>query len=249
MYNMTKFSWANMVDCGFSLSQLRMGIDSMESASNKIVNYFYEHLIDMETGNPACALIRCFKTHPYWELDGELRQSAQSILGNYLPSPTLKCLTLLATAGLKPEWNSRHQSTGHKAIPLVSKEMVTNFPMISQLIGQFGLDVGTVLEPNPDLLIDLEQKKLNVFHVPEAIGSPYIPSQDSFVIPCKIKSVLGFGGLLPSGNLFAIIMFSKVNISHKTAEIFQTLALNVKSVLLPFDGKAVFARERKELLS
>ncbi len=241
MYDMTKFSWADMVDCGFNLCQLGVGTDSMESASNRIVKYFYEHLIDRQTGEPACALIRCFKTHPYRDLDGELRQSTHSLLGNYIPSPGMKCLTLLATTGIKPEWNSREQSVGHKAIPLVSKEMVTQFPMILQLIGQFGLEIGTVLEPHPDLLIEFEQKKLNVFHVPEALGSPYIPGQESFVIPFAIKSVLGFGGLFPSGNLFAIIMFSKVEITHKTAEIFKTLASNVKSVLLPFDGKTVFA--------
>ncbi|MCP2731394.1 hypothetical protein [Limnofasciculus baicalensis] len=124
--------------------------------------------------------------------------------------------------------------------------MVTQFPMILQLIGQFGLEIGTVLEPNPDLLIEFEQKKLNVFHVSEALGSPYIPGQESFVIPFAIKSVLGFGGLLPSGNLFAIIMFSKVHITQRTAEIFKTLASNVKSVLLPFDGKAVFAIKRQQ---
>jgi hypothetical protein len=91
-------------------------------------------------------------------------------------------------------------------------------------------------------LLGLEERKLNVFHVPEAVGSPYIPAQESFVIPCGVKSVQGFGGLLPSGNLFAIIMFSKVEISSSTAEKFKTLASNVKSALLPFDGKAVFGK-------
>ena len=89
--------------------------------------------------------------------------------------------------------------------------------------------------------MEFEEKKLNVFHVSEAVGSSYIPAQKSFVIPFGINSVQGFDGLLPSGNLFVIIMFSKVPITRKTAEIFTTLATNVKSILLPFDGKAVFA--------
>ena len=242
MYDLTKFTLKDMVECGMTLCQLGLGVESMESASNRIVKYFYEHLIDKQTGTPACALIRCFKTHPYQELDAELRKSASSMMGNYFPSPTLKCLTLLATAGDKPEWNSRYSSLGHKAIPLVSEEMVAQSPMISQLIRQFGLDISTVLKADPKLLVGLEERKLNVFHVPTAVGSPYIPAQESFVIPCGIKSVQGFGGLLPSGNLFAIIMFSKVEISSSTAEKFKTLASNVKSALLPFDRKSVFEK-------
>ncbi len=246
MYDLTSFTLKDMVECGMTLCEQRLGAKSMESVSNKIVNYFYENLIDKQTGTPACALIRCFKTHPYQELDTELQQSANSMMGSYFPSGDMKCLTLLATAGDKPEWNSRHTSGGHKAIPLVSEEMVAQFPMISQLIRQFGLDISTVLRPDAKLLVGLEERKLNVFYVPQAVGSSYIPAQDSFVIPCGIKSVLGFGGLLPSGNLFTIIMFSKVEMSLRTTEMFKTLAVNVKSALLPFDGKAVFEESKHE---
>jgi hypothetical protein len=241
MYDLTSFTFTDMVECGWELSQLGVKAESMEEVSTRIVNYFYKHLIDKQTGTSACGLIRCFKTHPYEELDAQLREEVRGMLG-YTPSGTMKCLTLLGTVGDKWEWNSRHTSLGHKAIPLVSEDMVAQSPMISQLIQQLGLDISTVLKPERKLLVEFEEKNLNVFHVPEAVGSSYIPAQESFVIPFGIKSVQGFGGLLPSGNLFAIIMFSKVPITRKTAEIFKTLATNVKSVLLPFDGKAVFAK-------
>jgi len=240
MYDLATFTFKDMIECGFDLGQLGLRADSMESASMRIVNYFYKQLIDKQTGTSACALIRCFKTHPYEELDGELQQSVRSMMGNQTPSGSMKCLTLLGTVGDQWEWNSRHTSIGHKAIPLVSEEMVAQSPMISQLIGQMGLDIKSVLKPDPTLLVGLEERKLNVFHVPVAMGSSYIPAQDSFVIPYKIKSVMGFGGLFPSGNLFTIIMFSKVSIPRNTAEIFKTLASNVKLALLPFDGKTVF---------
>jgi serine phosphatase RsbU (regulator of sigma subunit) len=63
------------------------------------------------------------------------------------------------------------------------------------------------------------------------------------VVPFGIKSVLGFGGLLPSGNMFAIILFLKVQIPISTVQMFSTLALNVKTALLPFDRGAVFAQK------
>ena len=63
-----------------------------------------------------------------------------------------------------------------------------------------------------------------VFYVPDALGSSYIPSQTSFVIPYNIKSVVGVGGLLPSGNIFIIIMFLKVAIPRISVDLLRPLA-------------------------
>jgi hypothetical protein len=89
--------------------------------------------------------------------------------------------------------------------------------------------------------VDLAQTSFNVFYVPEAVGSPYIPAQEQFVTKFGIKSVLGFGGMLPSGDLFAVIMFSKVPISAEIADMFKPLALNVKMVALAFTEEATFS--------
>jgi hypothetical protein len=81
-----------------------------------------------------------------------------------------------------------------------------------------------------------------VFYVPEThIVGPYIPAQAEFVIPYGIKSALGFGGVLPSGNLFAVIMFTRVPIPMATARMFRTIAINVKMNILRFAGAKVFA--------
>jgi serine phosphatase RsbU (regulator of sigma subunit) len=243
MYDLTRFTLRDMAECGLALRQLGLGVESMEEASNRIVRYLYENFCTKPTGEKSCALVRLFKTHPYEDLEVELAEYARSMLNHYPPLPAMKCMTLLATVGEQTEWNSRHTSVGHKAVPLASESVVAQIPMISQLIRQLGLDIKTVINPGPDLLVEIEQRKYNVFYVPEAIGNPYIPVQDSFVIPFGIKSVLGFGGLLPSGNLFAIIMFLKVQIPHSTAQMFSTLALNVKTALLPFDRGSVFAQK------
>ena len=58
--------------------------------------------------------------------------------------------TLLATAGDEPEWNSRHTSRGHAAIPLPSARIVERFPMIAQLIRQLGFDVADVVSAHCD---------------------------------------------------------------------------------------------------
>jgi hypothetical protein len=120
--------------------------------------------------------------------------------------------------------------------------------MISVLLRAMGLEASALIKPDPKLLLDLEQKNFSVFHVADALGSSYIPAQEDFVIPCGIRSALGFGGLLPSGDIFAVLLFLKVPVSRELAELFTTLSLNVKIALLPFD-RAVFARTKKRIAS
>lgn len=240
MHDLTRFTLRDMTECGIALRKLGSDAKSMEEGADKIVRYIYEQFIDQPSGEKACALVRFYKTHPYAGLDSYLRHFADGIMGNRAKPTDMKCLTLLATVGDKPEWNTRANSAGHQAIPLPSAEMVSQIPMLAQMVNQFGLEINTLLKPDPALLIDLAQTSFNVFHVPEAKGSPYVPAQEEFVLPCGISSVLSFGGMLPSGHLFAVILFSKAPISRVTADMFKTLALSVKTAILSFNEEAVF---------
>lgn len=240
MYSLTRFTLKEMTECGSALRKIGIDTVSMEEVANKIVGYFYDQFLDQETGQSAFALVRLFKTHAYVELPLELQQIAQQKMGTTFIQPDLKCLTLLATAGDRPDWNIRTASIGHQAIPLLSQEMVTQAPMISQLIKQLGLTIDNVISPDPNLLMNLQERTYNVFHIPDANGSPYIPAQTEFVHPFQIQSVLGFGGMLPSGNLIATILFSKLPIQRETAELFKPLSLNAKMAVLPFDQGPIF---------
>ena len=238
-YDLTDFTIREMSECGKAMRALGEGAASMEKTAGRIIRHFYDGLVDAE-GERACALVRFYKTHPYRGLDSELQGFAGALLGGDPPSPDMKCLVLLATAGDRDQWNSRKSSRGHMAIPLPSEEAVQQAPMVSNLVTQLGIPLGMVIRPEPELLLDLEQRTYNVFHVQEALGSPYIPAQREFVAPCGIRSVLGFGGLLPSGEMFAVIMFFKVPVSKETAALFKALSLSVKMAVLPFD-EAVFS--------
>jgi len=230
-----------MAVCSGVLRSLGSGASSMEDAAVGIVRHLYENLIDGETGQKALTLIRFFKTHAYKDLDAELQAFAVKMLGGPATSPEMKCLTMLASAGLEKSWNDRHISQGHKALPLPYEGFIEKFPMVRQLIQQFGLEVNTVLKPNPKVLLDMSQRTYNVFFVPDAVGSEYVPPQKDFVIPYGVRCVLGFGGALPSGNIFAIIMFPTVQLSDRVADMFRTLALSVKLAVLPFDGGKIFS--------
>jgi hypothetical protein len=239
-FDLNRFALSDMIECGAILRKLGKEANSMEAAASAIVRFFYDNFIDSGAHKPGCALARFFKTHSYGDLTPDLQGSARAMLGGEPQSPGMKCLTLLATAGDLPEWNTRQASSGHRAIPLASTQMVAGAPMIAQLIQQFGLDIATVVDPAQAPLMVLEQQSYNVFYVQDALGSPYVPAQQNFVVPHKIKSVLGFGGMFPGGDLFAVILFSKVNIPKETADLFSTLALGIKLAMLPFVRGAVF---------
>ena len=239
IYDVTRFTIREMSECGKAVRTIGAGATSMEETAGRIVRHFHDSLAD-GGGERASALVRFYKTHPYRELDDELQSFARTMLGGDPPSSAMKCLILLATAGEEPAWNSRLTSRGHKAIPLPTEDAVSQAPMVYNLITQFGLPVGMIVKPEPELLLDMEQKSYNVFHVPEAPGSPFIPAQQEFVVPYRIRSAMGFGGLLPSGEMFAVIMFFKVPVSREAADLFKALSLNVKMAVLPFD-QAVFS--------
>ena len=237
MYDITLFTPQDVAKCSLVLRQFGRNTASMEASSQKIVNYIYQHFCDSQTGENTCALVRLFKTHPYGELEDSLQQSARCLMNGNSPTADMKCWTLLAAAGTEPQWNSRHTAAENTAIPLVSPKLVAKMPAISEMIRQFGLDIPTFVGIEPERFLQLEPAILNIFHVPNAKGSPFIPEQDSLIIPYQIKSVLGFGGLLRSGSLFAVVMFLKVKIPHSTAEMFKDLALSVKTALSVFDEK------------
>ena len=240
MYDLRDISEAEVSEVGSALSELGAGSGSMEETANRIVRYIYDQLGAGDSGERACVLVRFYKTHPYGGLSSDLQAFAKGILGEEAGSDDMKCLTLLATVGQNAKWNSRANSEGHKAIPLPSEDFVGRIPMISRLVTQLGLELRQLLRPDPAILVDLHERTYNVFHVEEAVGSPYIPAQADFVIPYGVRAVLGFGGILETGDLYAVILFSKTLVSRAVAERFKPLALKVHEALAPLVGKAVF---------
>lgn len=241
-HDLHRFELSDMIELGAALRRVNADAESMEQAASAVVRYLYQHLAEPATQEKNCVLVRFFKTHRFADLEPSLQNFARVAAkhSSQLNDQT-RCLTLLATAGELPEWNQRTSSAGHQAIPLVTEEVVLQAPMVAQLIQQIGLDISQVIAPQQDIMLDADQRTFNVFHVPDAEGSPFVPAQD-FVRQRHIRSVLGFGGLLPSGDLFAVIMFSRVYIPRETAEMFRTLALGVKIAILPFVGGQVFSR-------
>ncbi|TVL99874.1 MAG: hypothetical protein CV087_16125 [Candidatus Brocadia sp. WS118] len=247
MYDLTKFTLEDMTRCGDALQQFGLKARNLEELANLMVHYFYDNLTEKQTGEKSCVLVRFFMTYPYASLDPELRQLANEILVGQPVRQGMTCMIQLATVGIRPEWNSTKLSKEHRVIPLVSEHTVGQIPMISQMIYQLGIDISNVLNPGPELIIELGSKVFNIFHVPDALGSPYIPDQNRFVIPFGIKSVLGFGSILPTGNLLSLIIFSRTEIPREIANMFKNVALHVRLAVLPFVTEKIFVSDKTEI--
>ena len=234
MYNLSNLTIADMTLCSTNLRNMGNNAASIEEVAESIAQHFYENMLNGETREKAVALSRLFLVMNYKDLPAGLQSFAKSILGDKKEYSDMNCLTLLGTRGDKAEWNSRHASTGHKAVPLASVNFVRNIPMLSALISQFGLELEDVVDRN---IIYTESRTFNVFYIKDALNNPLVPHQEDFVHPSKIRTVLGFGGVLPSGNLFVNILFTKITISKDIADLFRPLALSVKLALIPFEEK------------
>jgi len=234
MYSLARFSLREMTECSAVLRRLGRHASTLRDAADHVVKYLYASLGDDLTGLRDCVLVRCFKTCAYHSLDSDTQLLAREKIGGMTPAPDTKCFTLIASAGEQPAWNVVENSRRYRAIPLVSPAFVRQLPMFSQLLHQFGISLETAVSPERDFLIDLGETTYNVFFVPTAVGSPYVPVQEEFVRAYGVQSVLCFGGLLSPKDLFAVILFSRTPIDRETANLCKSLALGVKLSLLPF---------------
>lgn len=232
-FDLTTFGLSDMTACGAGLRGASAGAASFDDAAQRIVGFLRDRFRD-PPGTPQCALIRCFHTAPFGELGEEDRQFVRDQLDPGEVADELTCLRLAATVGDEPDWNDRERSVGHRVTPLPSPTVVETSPMIAALLGEFGLDPADVVAPDRAPILDRDLGAFNVFHVEHALDSPHVPAQDDFVVPHRIQSVLGFGAMLPTGQLFAVILFSRVPITEAVAARFETVALNAKVALLPY---------------
>jgi len=241
MYDLTAFALKDMATCGAALRRLGEDAASMEEVANRTIRYLYDHLVDA-AGTRATALVRFFVTRPYHTLSADLQQHVDGFLTHPPDDPALKCQTLLATIGDNPAWHSRHNSRFYKVHPL-SKEIVNVNPMFGQVSEVFGIVLEQAVSLDRGLVLNPEQETYNILHVPDARDNPYVPDQADFVLPYGIRSVLVMFSLLPSGNIFTIILFAKVIVPRELIDYFRPLTLNVKMAILPFDDTAVFVTD------
>ncbi len=227
--NLAEFTIADAVELGAQIRECGKGATSVQEVANSIIRVMSE-ATTYDEGEPSLALIRCFMIDAHSRLPQRLARLVP--LDDDDDDPDGQCLVLVATEGVEPEWCDPRTSARHQVIPLVGSAMTVTFPMITRMFRQFGVPISAIVSRDVDGFINPEQRSFNVFHVEEAAGSSDIPDQE-FISDYKVSSVVAVGSPLPARGLFAVLMFSRVPIDRRLAEMLEPLALSMKLAFLP----------------
>jgi hypothetical protein len=233
-YDLDHFSLQDMTECGMALRKLGSDAKCMEDVCQRTVKFLFDSLTSEKIeGSKACALVRTFVTAQFGQLPSDFQKSARTYKKDV--ADDARCLVLMGARGIKVEWGDTRSSKNIRSIPLECPEMPKELPMVAELLSQLGAPIERSALTGSKFLVSEKQRNFNVFYVPDATSASAIPDQLGFVQPNNVKSVVGYGGILPSGNLFSVVLFLRASISHQAALAFRPFALNTKIALLPFD--------------
>lgn len=233
MFDFASFGLGDMLECSSAVREVAAGAGSMEEAASAICGYLYYHLLDKEAGERALALVRVFATRPFDLLSPDLQAFAANHSG--MRERDLRgtnCLVLLASVGDEPAWNDRRCSRQHQALPLVWPGARLKHPILMDLSQSLGLSGRLPKEDN-----------VGVYDVSQARSQLKVAGPKGLLGRHRVRSVLGFGALLPSGAGFVSLLFSRAAVPRPVASAFTAVALGAKLALLPFMDGPVFAND------
>jgi hypothetical protein len=186
---------------------------------------------------PSVVLARVFAVVPFErlpDLDAEIAQGfAEKVGAGPLLAPTTPVLSLLGTAGTDPSWNNRLFSSGHLAIPLLSKELVEGAPMLAQLLADLKLDLACLDDARP---IDSNRMMGGInqrFYLQsaktalDARGRLIIPARD-FVTKHRIETVFGMAGAYVEGTIVAAIVFTSERLEAQVIDRYPSIIANFR---------------------
>ncbi len=178
-------------------------------------------------------LARVYLTSPFDALPQANKDFVQKLAESAEAADDLKAatpvLSLIGTHGQEADWCDRHNSKGHLGIPLISSAFVGAIPMISRMLGEFGVPMGFLDNHDTGIIVENIGSAAGLFFVEDAAkatdseGRKIIAMQD-FVRDYSVKSVFGIGGAYDGGQLLVIVVFCRETLSRITAEHFLTLA-------------------------
>jgi hypothetical protein len=243
--DLTRLDPADRLHNQVKLARSLQGVASLEAAAQVACRHFYEELTGPGELGPtrACVLVRCFKTHPYGSLEPDLQECARQAVPEGRISGGTPCLVLVASIGDEPAWCSRHLSRRRRCIPLESPAAVERAPMWSRFFRETGVDTAALFGARSPEFVDRAPRAVEVFCVEEAAGSASIPDQEEFVARYGVRSVFGFCSQLRRGDLYVLVMFSRVSMTRERAGRLRPLALDVTSTFFRLADTRVFTAD------
>ena len=206
---------------------------SLAEAAHRQVAYLRNEDMD-ENGQKNLVLARIFLSLPYTELPPEYQREIES--GGSLPDPEDRFLCLMGTAGDEPDWNDPLRSRGHKYMKLPDREEdLVQMPMIQKVFAEFGVPYSAILRPDSSREHSVE----GYFLADDPAASPYIPDK-GFVSDYGIRSQVSIGGVLPSGSIFTMFLFSRQKLTHDMAEAISVYGPVLQMTFKEFDDEGSY---------
>lgn len=183
-------------------------------------------------GESAIVLVRIFQTTMWEQLTPQLRSYAMARITPGVTPQGTRCLALLATIGDRPTWCDRHASRDHQALPLTGTDVIRRVPLALTVLDHL---VGADAQRSAHR----DAARVAVHLVSDAAGSPLVPAQ-WLVDGYGVTAALGLGGILPSGEVFTTVIFSRVPIDAATAQHFGTATEALRTAMAPFAHRPLF---------
>jgi HPt (histidine-containing phosphotransfer) domain-containing protein len=226
----------DLMRCVADAVELARGARCFEDVAQGLVHRLYSEF------PRSVVLARCYVTTPLATLPASnaawVKQLAEAKgIAAELQSTT-PIISLVGTAGRKPEWNSRRQSQGHVGIPMVSASFIDAIPMMSRLMASLGGDLSWIDSDDISHVVSQLGTVSGVFYVPDAAteidarGRKVIPAAD-FVSEFGVKTVFGVGGAFSSGQIVVLLMFCSEHVPLEIAQQFQQPLLMFKTAAAP----------------
>jgi hypothetical protein len=184
-------------------------------------------------------LARVFLVLPLDHLPpAERAVAARAAHGDPLLRSSTRVLSLVGTAGHQSAWCDRARSTGHLAVPLVSRAAVEEIPMIARLLSDLqvdlgGLDAGETIATQR--MLGGSNGKFRVDDAQSAQdrkGRFVIPARD-FVKDNAVRTVFGMGGAYAEGTVAVVVIFTNEIVPSMVTDRFPSLISNFKMATTP----------------
>lgn len=193
---------------------------SFEEAAQRFAGMVFEQFRE------SVVLARVYAITPYSRLPTPAREFARTAAASWnkreLLGEDTKILTLSGTRGENPQWNSRHTSRGHVAIPLISSAVEEHLPMVARMIKELGFPLDWVLGSSRAFSADTFGSLGGFFYVEDAdsalddAGRRIIPARD-FVASYGVRTVFGTAGVyVRSRMIVTLIVFCRETLDRAT---------------------------------
>lgn len=230
MADLDAFSVDDLVTLSTEVRHLGEDAATMAEAGQRICDHLRANLTSGPDSGPACVYVTVHKTHALRLLPEALREVACSV--DDTAAARTPCLVLLSAAPGGVDVVA--QEPRARVRPLTERAFRES-PLMPRLIEALGVDVGTILDPQQALKMQLQHRNLNVFVERDLPESEWVPddAERERLRELGLRTVVSIGGILPSGDLFLLTLFAGGDVSDRSADLLRSLGIAVKAALIP----------------